>query len=88
MTETPIAIQTVVGDVLKRILQEPPNILQSLWTVQEAVGYVPPGTIGDIARHVGVTDADVAGVFAFYPGLHTWPCGRDKAALPSWNEIR
>jgi NADH:ubiquinone oxidoreductase subunit E len=76
MTETPIAIQTVVGDVLKRVAQQPPNILRSLLAVQEAVGYVPPGTIGDIAHHLGVTDADVAGVLSFYPDLHTRPCGR------------
>ena len=76
MTATPIAIRTAVTGVLKGAPQEPPNILRSLLAVQEAVGYVPPGMIGDIARHVGVTDADVAGVLSFYPDLRTRPCGR------------
>ena len=76
MTGTPMAIQTVVADVLKGLPQEPSNILRSLLAVQEAVGYVPPETIGDIARHAGVTDADVAGVLSFYPDLHTRPRGR------------
>ena len=76
MTGMPIAIQTVLADVLKRVVDQPPNILQSLLAVQEAVGYVPPEAIGDIAHHVGVTDADVAGVVSFYPDLRTRPCGR------------
>lgn len=76
MIEASVAIQTVVAEILKRVAQQPPNILRSLWAVQEALGYVPPGTVGDIARHVGVTDADVAGVVSFYPDLRTRPCGR------------
>lgn len=76
MTGMPIAIQTVLADVLKRVVDQPPNILQSLLAVQEAVGYVPPEAIGDIAHYVGVTDADVAGVLSFYPDLRTRPCGR------------
>lgn len=76
MTGAPMAIHTVIADVLKGLPQEPPNILRSLLAVQEAVGYVPPETIGDIARHAGVTDADVAGVLSFYPDLHTRPRGR------------
>jgi hypothetical protein len=38
MTGMPIAIQTVLADVLKRVVDQPPNILQSLLAVQEAVG--------------------------------------------------
>lgn len=76
MIETPVAIETVVAEILKRVGQQPPNILRSLWAVQEALGYVPPGMIGDIARHMGVTDADVAGVLSFYPHLRTRPRGR------------
>ena len=76
MIERSVAIHTAVAEVLGRVAQQPPNILGSLWAVQEALGYVPPGTIGDIAHHVGVTDADVAGVLSFYPDLRTRPCGR------------
>jgi NADH:ubiquinone oxidoreductase subunit E len=76
MTETPIAIQTAVIDALKRVAQQPPNMLRSLLAVQEVVGYVPPGTIPAIAYHLGVTDADVAGVLSFYPHLRTRPRGR------------
>jgi NADH:ubiquinone oxidoreductase subunit E len=87
MIELPIAIHTAVVDVLNRIAHHPSNIRASLWAVQEALGYAPLGTIRDIARHMGVADADVAGVFSFYPDLHTRPRGRDEAALPSWNKI-
>ena len=67
---------TKVADALARCAAQPPNILQALLAVQQAVGYVPPDSIGDIARTLNVTDADVAGVLSFYPDLRTRPCGR------------
>lgn len=76
MIETSPAIQAALADAHKQAAGQPPNILRCLWAVQEAVGYVSPEWIGDIARHVGVTDADVAGVLSFYPDLRTRPCGR------------
>lgn len=60
----------------KPVAPDPPNILRSLLTVQDAVGYVPTDAVGYIARALQVTEADVAGVLSYYPDLHRRPMGR------------
>jgi NADH:ubiquinone oxidoreductase subunit E len=52
------------------------NILQGLLAVQESLRSVPLSTIPEIARSLGVTEADVAGVLSYYPELRTTPPGR------------
>jgi NADH:ubiquinone oxidoreductase subunit E len=53
-----------------------PNILRTLLAVQDATGYVPLEKVGSIARALGVTESDVAGVISYYPDLRTKPTGR------------
>lgn len=55
---------------------KPANVLQTLLAVQDELGYAPTGAIPDIARALGVTEADVAGVLSYYPDLRTRPTGR------------
>ncbi|WP_447980656.1 NADH-quinone oxidoreductase subunit NuoE family protein [Candidatus Nitrospira bockiana] len=59
----------------------PPNILRTVLAVQRAIGYVSPDAIGEIARHLGVTEADVAGVVSFYPVVRTREPGRHLIRL-------
>jgi NADH:ubiquinone oxidoreductase subunit E len=58
-----------VDDILSGSQDGPPNILQALLAVQEALGYVPVEQVPSIARILGVTEADVAGVLSYYPDL-------------------
>ena len=53
-----------------------PNILRTLLAVQDAVGYVPLEKVGSIARALGVTESDIAGVISYYPDVRTGPSGR------------
>lgn len=53
-----------------------PNMLAALLAVQEALGAVPVGSVPDIARALGVTEAAVAGVLSYYPELRTTAPGR------------
>jgi NADH:ubiquinone oxidoreductase subunit E len=53
-----------------------PNILKTLLAVQSAMGYVPTRAIPQIARVLGVTDAQVAGVLSYYSDLRTQSPGR------------
>lgn len=53
----------------------PSSILPSVSAVLYAVEYVAPEAIGDIARHVDVTEAYLTEVRSFYPDLRTCPCG-------------
>lgn len=53
-----------------------PNILDTLLTIQKALGHVPPAALPEIAKALNVTQADVGGVLSFYPDLRTRPVGR------------
>ena len=53
-----------------------PNILKTLLTVQQAFGHVPVADVPQIAKALGVTEADIAGVLSYYPDLHTAPAAR------------
>ncbi|MCS7207477.1 MAG: NAD(P)H-dependent oxidoreductase subunit E [Dehalococcoidia bacterium] len=54
------------------------TVLSSLLAVQDAVGWLPPEAIEEVARHTGATVNDVWAVASFYtnfrftpPGIHT-----------------
>ena len=53
-----------------------PNILKALLAVQSTLGHVPPSAIPQIARVLGVTEAQVAGVLSYYRDLRTQSSGR------------
>ena len=53
-----------------------PNTLSVLQAVQQALGYIPADANVLVARHVGVTEAEVDGVLSFYPDLRRRPPGR------------
>jgi NADH:ubiquinone oxidoreductase subunit E len=53
-----------------------PNILKALLVVQSSMGYVPTSDLPQIARVLGVTDAQVAGVLSYYSDLRTQPPSR------------
>ena len=53
----------------KPIGGESANILRTLLAVQQAVGFVSPEAIRDIAQALEVTEAEVAGVVSYYPDL-------------------
>jgi NADH:ubiquinone oxidoreductase subunit E len=68
-------------DILTGQQGEPPNMLQGLLAVQEALGYVPLEELPTIARLLGVTEADVAGVLSYYPDLRRDPPARHVVRL-------
>lgn len=53
-----------------------PNILRLLLAVQDRIGYVPPQSVPQIARGIGASEAEVAGVLSYYPDLRTAAPGR------------
>ncbi len=72
----PLHLNLNLDLVVQRCRMSPPNILQTLLAVQDQLGCVPPEAVPEIARIVGVTEADVAGVLSFYPDLYSRPAGR------------
>lgn len=70
---------TTVMELLESCRPQPPakpNILKTLLTIQQANGHVPFDSIPHIARSLGVTESDVAGVLSYYPDLRTDAPGR------------
>jgi NADH:ubiquinone oxidoreductase subunit E len=53
-----------------------PNILKALLAVQAALRHVPVSAIPQIARVLGVTEAQVAGVLSYYSDLRIQSAGR------------
>jgi NADH:ubiquinone oxidoreductase subunit E len=58
------------------VFPDKPNILKALLVIQSALGYVPTSIIPQIAKVLGVTDAQVAGVLSYYTDLRTRSPGR------------
>ena len=65
-----------ISTILEGRLSSPPNMLDALQKVQNALGYVPPESVPEIATLLGVSPSDVAGVLSFYHDLRTHPPGR------------
>ena len=68
-----------LAELIESCRPEPPdkpNILETLLTIQRALGHVPIAAVQQVSQALDVTDADVAGVLSYYPDLRTVPPGR------------
>ena len=65
-----------LAQILSHAKGRAPNILKTLLAVQSELGHVSPASVPDIARALGVTDSEVAGVLSGYPDLRTEAPGR------------
>ncbi len=70
------ATLTAVLDACRPQPGNRPNILKSLLTIQQHFGHVPISAVPQVARLLGVTEAEVSGVLSYYPDLRTDPPGR------------
>jgi NADH:ubiquinone oxidoreductase subunit E len=52
-------------------------LLPLLERIQQEVGFIPPSSIGPIARSLGLFPAQVQGVISFYAQLYTSPRGKN-----------
>jgi [NiFe] hydrogenase diaphorase moiety large subunit len=65
-----------VNELVARHNRDGARLLPILHEVVDAVGYVPPGIITELARALGVSRAQVEGVAGFYSFFGTEPTGR------------
>lgn len=70
--------QQVINDTLAALKEQPGALLPILHGVQDALGYIPPHSVADIAKALNLSRAEVHGVISFYhyfrdtpPGKHT-----------------
>ena len=85
--------------VISRVLEEqkhlPGALLPILHGIQDALGYVPPAAIGQIAHVLNLSRAEIHGVVSFYhyfrtspPGAHTlYLCRAESCQSMGANEL-
>ena len=57
------------------------GLLPLLRAVQEELGYIPPGSVAEIASALDLSRAEVHGVISFYHDFRTAPGGRHTLQL-------
>jgi formate dehydrogenase subunit gamma len=67
---------TAVAAVLSRWAQEPGGLLPALHDLQDALGCIPPRTVGEVAQAFNLSRAEVHGVITYYHHFRTEPAGR------------
>ena len=67
--------------VTARLKDQPGALLPVLHGVQQALGHVPEGAVGLIARELNLSRAEVHGVVSFYHFFRTRPGGRQVIYL-------
>jgi len=68
--------RAAVESAIQRFGQEPGPLLVVLHAVQDALGYIPPAAIPEIASGLNLSRAEVHGVVTFYHYFRTSPHGR------------
>lgn len=66
----------VIERVIAQCRNQPGALLPILHGVQEALGFVPPTAVAQIARALNLSRAEVHGVVSFYHDFRTAPPGR------------
>lgn len=65
-----------VAGILEHWHDIPGNLMPILHDIQEALGYVPPESVPQIARALNQSRAEVHGVISFYHDFRSAPAGR------------
>ena len=76
MTSAEARERAAVDSAIQRFGHEPGPLLVVLHAVQDALGYIPPAAIPDIAAGLNLSRAEVHGVVTFYHYFRTRPQGR------------
>ena len=67
--------EALIRDLVRQFADVPGGLLPLLHAVQEALGYVPPEVIPELADGMGLSRAEVHGVIGFYHDFHVSPGG-------------
>ena len=72
---------TSLDPVLSAFERRPDSLIPLLQAVQERFGYLPPESLGTVARHARVPPSRVYGVASFYAQFRFNPVGRQRVAV-------
>jgi formate dehydrogenase subunit gamma len=71
-----VQTEQAIAPLLEVHRSQPGGLLPLLHAVQQALGYIPPEAIPDIARAMNLSRAEVHGVISFYHDFRSEPAGR------------
>ncbi|PPC91695.1 MAG: formate dehydrogenase subunit gamma [Methylobacter sp.] len=80
MTE-PSAVQPSISDIIAALKDKPGALLPILHGIQDALGYIPPSSIPEIASSLNLSRAEVHGVISFYHYFRETPPGKNTIHL-------
>lgn len=72
---------TTIDEALRRHDGEPGALLPVLHDIQDALGYIPPDSVEQIARGLNLSRADVYGVITYYSHFRRDPPARHAVAV-------
>ena len=75
------AHQAVIDAALGRLKGEPGPLLLVLHAIQDAIGYIPPAAVPQIATGLNLSRAEVHGVVTFYHYFKSHPPGRSTVEI-------
>lgn len=67
--------------VLKRHGTDRSDLIPIIQEAQDAIGYLPPDVLRDVAGHLNVPEAAVYGVATFYAQFHFEPQGKHRVRV-------
>ena len=80
MTE-PSNTQLTVQKIAAALKDKPGALLPILHSIQDTLGYIPPESVGDIAKTLNLSRAEVHGVISFYHYFRDTPPGKQTIHL-------
>lgn len=80
MTESG-ASHAEVHDIIANLKDIPGALLPILHAIQDKLGYIPAGTVPDIAKALNLSRAEVHGVISFYHYFRETPPGKTTVHL-------
>lgn len=69
-------IAGIVSAILASCSCRQDHLLPALHAIQDAIGYIPAGSVAAIAARLNLSPAEVHGVITFYPHFRTTPPAR------------
>jgi len=72
---------SVVSAAVQKYAQVPGGLMPLLHEIQAGLGYIPGESVGEIARGMGLSRAEVHGVIGFYHDFQARPRGRTTIQL-------
>lgn len=74
-------ITSAVQASIDKLIAKPGALLPILHDIQDALGYIPPSAVPQIAKALNQSTAEIHGVISFYHQFRTHPVGKHNVEI-------